>query len=309
MYQNEQTAISEVQDDLQQLLEFTVSNTPLFVLTGAGCSTDSGIPDYRDHNGNWKNSQPVQYQEFLAHESVRRRYWARSMIGWPRIHAARPNPAHRALARLESAGIIHQLVTQNVDGLHSRAGSRRVIDLHGNLDYVICINCHHRTPRKELQELLLHDNSRFAAGDYQAAPDGDAVPDITDYDSFKAPVCDACKGILKPDVVFFGESVPRARIELAVQKLSESKAIMVIGSSLMVFSGYRFVREARKYNMPAAVINMGKTRADKLLTLKCELPCAGVLDILSKQLAGNKTVESKTWPNVETEDRAVNRHK
>ena len=298
---------AEEQEHLDKLVEFAGTNTPLFVLTGAGCSTDSGIPDYRDHNGNWKNSQPVQYQDFLSRESVRKRYWARSMMGWPRIHAARPNPAHHALARLEGAGIIHQLVTQNVDGLHRRAGSRRVLDLHGDLDYVICINCRRRTPRVQLQKILLHDNSGFAAVDYQAAPDGDAATDITDYGAFKSPACDACNGILKPDVVFFGESVPNERVEQAIQKLRESKAIMVIGSSLMVFSGYRFVRKAWKYNMPSAAINMGKTRADKLFTLKFELPCAGVLDKLSRQLADSKTVKDNTGPNVGTDYRTENR--
>ena len=298
---------AEEQEHFDKLVEFAGANTPLFVLTGAGCSTDSGIPDYRDHNGNWKNSQPVQYQDFLSHESVRKRYWARSMTGWPRIHAALPNPAHHALARLEGAGIIHQLVTQNVDGLHRRAGSRRVLALHGDLEFVICINCRRRIPRAQLQELLLHDNSGFTAVDYQAAPDGDAVTDITDYDSFKLPACDTCKGILKPDVVFFGESVPKARVEQAIQKLRESQAIMVIGSSLMVFSGYRFVREAWKYHMPSAAINLGKTRADEILTLKCELPCTVVLDKLSRHLAHGNAVKSNSGPNMRTGYRTANR--
>lgn len=275
----------EVQEHFEKLLEFTISNTPLFVLTGAGCSTESGIPDYRDPNGNWKYSKPVQYPEFLSRESVRKKYWARSMMGWPRIHSARPNPAHFALARLEGAGVIHQLVTQNVDGLHHKAGSSRVLDLHGNLEYVICIDCRRRTPRTQLQDLLLSENPGFETGYYRAAPDGDTATDLTDYASFKTPVCNACNGILKPDVIFFGEPVPRERVEQALEKLRESKAIMVIGSSLMVFSGYRFVREAAKYNMPIAAINIGKTRADGLLTLKYELPCSGILNKLSIRLA------------------------
>jgi len=288
----------EVREHFEKLLEFTVSNSPLFVLTGAGCSTESGIPDYRDPNGIWKYSKPVQYLEFLSRESVRKRYWARSMMGWPRIHSARPNPAHIALARLESAGVINQLVTQNVDGLHRKAGSGRVLDLHGSLEDVVCINCRQRIPRAQLQDLLLSENKGVETDYYRIAPDGDAAPDLTDYESFKSPVCDACNGILKPDVIFFGESVPRERVEQAMKKLRESKAIMVVGSSLMVFSGYRFVREAAKYNMPIAAINIGKTRADELFTLKYESPCSGILDRLSGQLAEtgseNQYVETGT---------------
>ena len=275
----------EVEQHFEKLLEFTVANTPLFVLTGAGCSTESGIPDYRDPNGNWKYTKPVQYLEFLSRESVRKRYWARSMTGWPRIHSARPNAAHHALARLESAGLIHQLVTQNVDGLHRKAGSERVLDLHGNLENVICIDCRRRIPRIRIQDILFSQNQGFETDYYRAAPDGDAVPDLTDYESFKTPICDVCNGILKPDVIFFGESVPRERIEQAMEKLRESKAIMIVGSSLMVFSGYRFVREAAKYNMPITAINIGKTRADGLFTLKYESSCSGILDRLSRRLA------------------------
>lgn len=276
--------MSEAQEHFEKLLEFTISNKPLFVLTGAGCSTDSGIPDYRDHDGNWKYSKPVEYPDFLTHESTRKRYWARSMLGWPRIHKARPNPAHFALARLEQAGLIHQLVTQNVDGLHRKAGSNKVLDLHGNLENVICVDCRHRLPRGQLQDTLLKDNAGFVEGYFHPAPDGDAAIDSADYDAFKPPACDLCSGILKPDVVFFGENIPKERIDEAMIKLMESGAILVIGSSLMVFSGYRFVREAVKRKMPAAALNLGKTRADKLLTFKCELPCSGVLDRLSGRI-------------------------
>lgn len=276
---------SVAQEQFEKLTEFTASNSPLFVLTGAGCSTDSGIPDYRDQNGNWKYSRPVMYHDFVANELVRKRYWARSMIGWPRIAAARPNPAHFALARLEGAGVTRQLVTQNVDGLHRRAGSNRVIELHGDLEYVICIDCRRRLQRAQLQEYLLSNNKPLNIDAYTSAPDGDAIPDHADYVSFKLPECDACSGILKPDVVFFGEPVPKARVDQAMQKLRESNAILVIGSSLMVFSGYRFVREASKYNIPAVAINLGKTRADQLLTFKYEQPCSVVLDRLAQQLA------------------------
>ena len=276
----------EAQESLEKLLDFTLSNSPLFVLTGAGCSTDSGIPDYRDHEGNWKFARPVQYADFLSRESTRKRYWARSMLGWPRIHGAQPNAGHLALARLEYAGFIQQLVTQNVDGLHGKAGSRRLLDLHGNLDQVICIDCRRRLPRAQLQEMLLSDNAGFAGDACAAAPDGDAAAEQTDYDDFRVPGCAACNGILKPDVVFFGESIPRERNELALRRLHESAAILIIGSSLMVFSGYRFLREAAKQRKPRAAINLGITRGDKLLDLKWQLPCSAILDRLAECITG-----------------------
>ena len=278
-------AASVPSGDFGRLLDFVAACSPLFVLTGAGCSTDSGIPDYRDDNGEWKYTKPVQYLDFISNKSIRKKYWARSMIGWPRVADARPNPAHISLARLESSGLIHHLVTQNVDGLHHVAGSRRVLELHGNLENVICIDCRHNIPRKRIQDFLVAENSRFNMDTHEPAPDGDAISENTVYDFFKLPACDKCNGTLKPDVVFFGESVPKNRVVLAMRKLLESRGLLVIGSSLMVYSGYRFVREALKHEIPIAAINLGRTRADQVLTLKFQSPCGPILEKLSYRLA------------------------
>ena len=285
MYLNHNTAVSVDTGDFKKLLDFIASNSPLYVLTGAGCSTDSGIPDYRDDNGDWKYSKPVQYIEFISNIAVRKRYWARSMVGWHRVADAIPNPAHISLARLEGSGLIHHLVTQNVDGLHGKAGSRRVLELHGNLENVICIDCRHNTPRWQIQDFLVNENSRFKM-DYQGpAPDGDTVAGDVDYKYFNIPACNKCNGILKPDVVFFGESVPKNRVVTATRKLTESKGMLIVGSSLMVYSGYRFVREAIKQKIPVAAINLGRTRADQVLSLKYQSQCGPVLEKLSQHLS------------------------
>lgn len=269
---------------LDALAQFVERHPRLFVLTGAGCSTASGIPDYRDANGDWKRRQPVRYQEFVGSEQVRRRYWARSLLGWPAFARARPNAAHVALARLEAAGFVQQLVTQNVDGLHQQAGSRRVLDLHGRLDAVECLNCRQRRPRAGFQHTLAERNPAFAALLATVAPDGDADLDAVDFTQFQAPDCHHCGGILKPTVVFFGETVPKPRVERACQRLAAADALLVIGSSLMVFSGYRFCRLAAAQGQPLAVINLGHTRADGELTLKVNLPCHTALSGLLERL-------------------------
>ena len=277
-----------MQKNFEQLLDFVVSNTPLFVLTGAGCSTDSGIPDYRDNDGNWKFSKPVLLAEFMGSEFVRKRYWARSMAGWPRIDNAQPNPAHLSLAGMESTGIIHYLVTQNVDGLHQKAGSERVLDLHGNLDNVICTSCGHLISRAKIQEYFQNSNPGHNDEYQVTAPDGDVISNNVDYASFNIPDCEKCNGILKPDVVFFGETVPKQRVNLAISMLQESDALLIIGSSLMVFSGYRFVREAIKINLPVAAINLGRTRADPLLDLKYQSSCGPILKTISQLLVSQQ---------------------
>ena len=259
------------------------------MLTGAGISTDSGIPDYRDADGAWKQKQPVQFQNFINSERFRQRYWARSMVGWPRFSDAQPNAAHRALMRLERAGHIHQLVTQNVDGLHQQAGSRRVIDLHGRLDTVQCLNsdCRHRLSRDDVQHWLTQHNPSFlqySAVAVANAPDGDAHLEGIDFSQFQVPPCPRCGGILKPAVVFFGETVPRPRVELALNRLRDAPAVLVVGSSLMVYSGYRFCRAAVAQHKPIAAVNLGRTRADDDLSLKLSMPCATALDQLSQQL-------------------------
>ncbi|MGB5062413.1 MAG: NAD-dependent protein deacetylase [Candidatus Competibacter sp.] len=271
-------------DPPDALAAFVERHPRLFVLTGAGCSTDSGIPDYRDRNGDWKRRQPVRYQEFVASERTRQRYWARSLLGWPAFARARPNATHAALARLEAAGFVHQLVTQNVDGLHQQAGSRRVIDLHGRLDAVVCLACGTRGSRAEMQSALERENPAFAVLAAAVGPDGDADLEDVDFGGFRVPDCPQCGGILKPAVVFFGETVPKPRVERACQRLADADALLVIGSSLMVFSGYRFCKLATARGQPIAVLNLGRTRADDELTLKLEQNCESVLAGLLERL-------------------------
>ncbi len=269
-------------DDLARFID---RHPRLFVLTGAGISTASGIPDYRDADGAWKRPPPVQFGDFARDPAVRRRYWARSLLGWPAFSGAAPNAAHRALARLEQAGRVSQLVTQNVDGLHQAAGSRRVIDLHGRLDALVCLDCAHGGDRHAFQHELAARNPAFAELAAGAAPDGDADLDGVDFDAFDLPGCPACGGRVKPDVVFFGEGVPRARVEAAYAALATADALLVVGSSLMVYSGFRFAREAAACGLPIAALNRGRTRADDLLTLKVEADCGAALAALVAPLA------------------------
>lgn len=249
----------------------------VFVLTGAGCSTGSGIPDYRDALGGWKRTPPVNYRDFVEDPAVNARYWARSFIGWPIVSRAEPNAAHRAPAGAQSAGWISRLVTQNVDGLHERAGSSGVIDLHGRIDEVVCLQCAARRSRAQVQQRLARENPHWAGLSAEAAPDGDADLEGSDFSRFRAPVCEACGGMLKPDVVFFGENVPRSRYEQACAALEKSDALLVVGSSLMVYSGFRFARMAHEAGQPVALLNQGRTRADDLASLKIEADCGATL--------------------------------
>lgn len=264
-------------EDADHLREWLRPHQRVFVLTGAGCSTDSGIPDYRDGDGQWKRTPPVTYQAFTAEPRVNARYWARSFIGWPRIAQARPNAAHLALAGWEQQGRLTTLLTQNVDGLHQRAGSRDVIDLHGRLDDVVCLACGDRQPRAAVQERLAGLNPDWIGIDATTAPDGDADLDGHDFSTFRVPPCARCAGMLKPDVVFFGENVPRPRYLQAQEALQASDAVLVVGSSLMVYSGFRFVRSAHEAGMPIAIVNRGRTRADELAGLKLEGDAGAVL--------------------------------
>jgi len=241
----------------------------VFALTGAGCSTASGIPDYRDDKGEWKRRPPVMIQAFRTQDDVYRRYWARAYAGWPRFTTARPNAAHLAFARWEATGTLLHLVTQNVDGLHQRAGSRAVVDLHGRLDAVVCLSCGARTDRASLQDAMAAANPGWQA-DAVTAPDGDADIAATVIESFIPPRCQACAGLLKPDVVFFGENVPVDRLAHAREALASADALLVAGSSLMVFSGFRFVRLANDAGLPIAIINRGRTRGDDLAELKID---------------------------------------
>lgn len=261
----------------ERLQDWLDAHARIFVLTGAGISTGSGIPDYRDASGAWKRSAPVTWQAFTADPAVYRRYWARSHVGWPAFSAARPNVAHDALAGLEARGRLSMLLTQNVDGLHQAAGSRHVVDLHGRLDTVICLGCGDRQPRDGLQPRLAADNPHWRPGDAGMAPDGDADIAADAVAAFVPPHCLLCGGLLKPDVVFFGENVPRARVASAQAALQASDAMLVIGSSLMVYSGFRFARMAADAGRPLAILNRGTTRADALATLKLDADIAGTL--------------------------------
>ena len=265
------------------LEDFVDRHRRLFVLTGAGCSTGSGIPDYRDADGRWKRAQPVTFQAFMGDEKTRRRYWARSLVGWRRIRQARPNDAHRALARLEAMGRIELILTQNVDRLHQAAGSAQVIDLHGRIDRVRCMDCELRSPRDELQKELGRLNADWLDLDATEAPDGDADLETADFSSFVVPSCRRCGGVLKPDVVFFGENVPGDRVDAAAQRLDEADAMLIVGSSLMVYSGFRFVQRAAGAGKPVAAVNLGRTRADALLTLKAEQACEAALAFLLRR--------------------------
>jgi NAD-dependent SIR2 family protein deacetylase len=262
------------------LREFVERHRRLFVLTGAGCSVNSGIPDYRDADGAWKRSPPVTFQAFMAQEATRRRYWARSLIGWRRIGGAQPNDAHRALSRLEAIGKSEILLTQNVDRLHQAAGSEAVIDLHGRIDHVRCMGCGRVSPRADLQDALERLNPDWLALEASVAPDGDADLAGVDFSAFAVPACPHCGGVLKPDVVFFGENVPRGRVEAAMRRLDDADAMLIVGSSLMVYSGFRFAEAAARAGKPIAAVNLGRTRADPLLALKVEASCEDALGFL-----------------------------
>jgi len=250
----------------------------VFVLTGAGVSTDSGIPDYRDEHGAWKGRAPIQFRDFVASEATRRRYWARSMLGFPLLARAQPNAAHHALARLEARDALSLLVTQNVDGLHRHAGNQRLVDLHGRIDQVRCLGCGALTERAALQSELVARNPDFARANAVVKPDGDAELSDVDYEQFEVAACSACQGILKPHVVFFGENVPAERVTRAMAALEQAQLLLILGTSLMVFSGFRFARAAARFGVPIAIVNRGVTRADELSTLKIE---GNVGDILT----------------------------
>ena len=272
---------------LTDLHALIAASRRLVVLTGAGCSTESGIPDYRSPGGAWTRHKPIQYSAFVRSAEVRRFYWARSFRGWPRFASAQPNDAHRALAALEAAGKVHQLITQNVDDLHQEAGSRAVLQLHGRNRVVICLGCGAEHARETIQARLQTLNAgwlaaasweRLRGDEADFAPDGDAGVARELVDGFEVPACDRCgDGVLKPAVVFFGESVPREKVDYAMRRVDEADALLVVGSSLTVWSGYRFARRAAERAIPLAIVNIGPTRADDLATVKVEETCGQVL--------------------------------
>jgi NAD+-dependent protein deacetylase sirtuin 4 len=261
------------------------------VLAGAGCSTESGIPDYRGPGSVGSTRKPIQYQDFLRSEAARVRYWARSATGWPKLAAARPNAAHLALARLERDGVVRGIITQNVDGLHHAAGSRRVVELHGSLAMVRCLRCPCEDRRDVFQQRLTALNAgwterleRRAEGGVESAPDGDAELPAWAVDSFRVPACPQCGGILKPDVVFFGENVPAARVADAWRLFAEAQVLLVVGSSLTVYSGRRFIYRAQQEGVPIGIVNLGPTRADEFAAVKVEGRLGSVLPRLGDSL-------------------------
>lgn len=257
-------------EDREKLVDLILRSERLLVLTGAGCSTESGIPDYRSPGGLWTNHKPIYYADFVRSAAGRQRYWARSLAGWARFHQAQPNPAHLALAALEARDRLIGLITQNVDRLHQAAGSRQVLELHGHNDGVICLGCGREMSRAAMQATLQALNPTWTAQAREIAPDGDAQLDTRVFAGFRVPECAACGGILKPNVVFFGESVPAERVARATAWVDECDALLVVGSSLTVWSGYRFARQAVQAGKPLALVTIGPTRADPIATLKIE---------------------------------------
>ena len=265
-----------MQADLARLNQFMTEHKRILVISGAGISTNSGIGDYRDQNGEWKRVQPVKHQGFMASHEWRQRYWGRSQLGYPSFLQAKPNAGHNALAQLEARGSLFALITQNVDRLHQRAGQQTVIDLHGRLDQVICTSCGQLEARGEIQKWLELHNPAVQEADFVPAPDGDADLEM-EFSQIQVPGCSLCDGILKPHVVFFGDSVPKPVVEQAYDWVQQADAVLVVGSSLMVFSSYRFVRRAHELSIPIAAINNGVTRGDKFFDFKVAGDCSEIL--------------------------------
>ncbi|MEM7053935.1 MAG: NAD-dependent protein deacetylase [Pseudomonadota bacterium] len=267
--------------DVDQLLDWFRDHQNILVITGAGCSTGSGIPAYRDGDGQWRRRQPIFYQDFIADAAVRRRYWARSFFGWPLIQTAAPNASHRALAQLQQIGRISALITQNVDGLHHAAGHDDVIELHGGLKRVRCLACGEITDRADLQQRLHALNPNCTAEVHGINPDGDVELDDLAGQQFQIADCKRCGGVLKPDVVFFGESVPAAVTQAGIQRLDQAEAVLVAGSSLVVWSGFRLARKAARQGKSVVAINQGRTRADDVLDFKLNEECGAILSSLA----------------------------
>jgi NAD-dependent SIR2 family protein deacetylase len=271
-------------DNAARLAAWLAEHARVTIITGAGVSTASGIPDYRDAQGRWKRHKPIQHSEFVNSAAARRRYWARSMIGWRHVDAAKPNAAHRACAALERVGRVHAIVTQNVDGLHEQAGSRRVIDLHGRLDKIQCLDCGKTVTRAAFQRRLEDENPDWDARIARIAPDGDADLEAADYADFRVPGCRACGGTLKPTVVFYGGTLSPEMREAAAKAAASADALLVVGSSLTVWSAFSLVRDAARRRIPVVAVNHGRTRADDLLAFKCEGECGATLAAASNAL-------------------------
>lgn len=275
----------EHQDDHLDTLHRAMAERRFLALTGAGISTSSGIPDYRDSEGVRRGKAPMMYQEFLATPQARRRYWARAMLGWPRVRIAQPNPAHLALATLQQRQRISGLITQNVDTLHDQAGSHDVIELHGSLHRVLCLDCQQRSERDAIQRLMETQTPYLAGVDAVQAPDGDTLLDPAFEARFQVPHCPHCNGErLKPDVVFFGENVAQDTAAKAMAAVEQAEGLLVVGSSLMAYSAFRLCKAMVEQGKPVIAINLGKTRGDELLRVKIEASCERLLPLLVERL-------------------------
>jgi NAD-dependent SIR2 family protein deacetylase len=274
-----------IRDRALALADFLARHPRTLVLTGAGLSTASGIPDYRDREGVRRGKAPIQGPEFRKSAAVQRRYWARSMVGWPTLARAVPNAGHRALAALEAHARIGFVLTQNVDGLHQQAGSQSVLELHGNIHTVACMECRATFPRAQVQAQLLDANPGLAGAMAAPAPDGDAHLEPQAEGEFHLPWCVHCGGALEPGVVFFGDGIPAARTALALAQMEAADALLVVGSSLMVYSGFRFCRLASETGKPIAAVNLGRTRADHLIGLKLEESAEQLLALLPQLMS------------------------
>jgi len=275
----------EHQEDHLDILHRTMAERRFLVLTGAGISTSSGIPDYRDNEGIRRGKAPMMYQEFLATPQARRRYWARAMLGWPRVRIAQPNQAHLALVTLQHRQRISGLITQNVDTLHDQAGSQNVIELHGSLHRVLCLDCQRPSARDVIQRLMETENPYLAGVDAVQAPDGDTLLDPAFEQRFRVPRCPHCNGErLKPDVVFFGENVAQATAARAMAAVEQAEGLLVVGSSLMAYSAFRLCKAMVEQGKPVIAINLGKTRGDELLQMKIAASCERLLPLLAERL-------------------------
>ncbi|KAM5194004.1 NAD-dependent protein lipoamidase sirtuin-4, mitochondrial [Mantella aurantiaca] len=278
-------------NEVERLQDFVLGSQRLFVMTGAGISTESGIPDYRSEGvGLYARTErrPIQHAEFVRSQAARRRYWARNFVGWPQFSSHKPNTAHVALYNWENAGKLHWLVTQNVDALHAKAGQRRLTELHGCTHRVICLGCQTVSHRSDLQEQFIVLNPSWNEQAYGVAPDGDVFLTDEQVSNFRVPPCDKCGGILKPQVTFFGDTVNRELVFSLYDHLSEADAMLIAGSSLQVYSGYRFALKAQEKGIPIAILNIGATRADHLADVKVSARCG---DILPKIMAMNRCLQ------------------
>ncbi|XP_049879251.1 NAD-dependent protein deacylase Sirt4 [Pectinophora gossypiella] len=275
------------QNDIEKLKDFLIHQKKLLVLTGAGISTESGIPDYRSEEVGMyarSNHKPIQYQEFVKYPRVRQRYWARNFVGWPRFSSVQPNASHHSVRELEKAGKVTAIVTQNVDRLHHKAGSENVIELHGTGYIVKCLRCPYEISREVLQEELMQNNPDMESSFSMIRPDGDVELSKEQVERFKTPLCPKCEGPLKPDIVFFGDNVPKLRVDQVRAATTNSDGIFVLGSTLTVYSSYRIILQAKEEKKRVAVLNIGPTRADDIIDLKISAKCGDILPELCKSI-------------------------